>query len=196
MGVLISDLNGANSKTDFRSYLKERLRLFALNSSVKSTADSRIVNHITSFLAQNSDVVGAYQNLSDEPNLSGFYASTTQELAFPIVSSQEMRFLSVDRVGSTDWLVDSLGFRYPASGDVVDVESLSVILVPGLGFSSFGERLGRGKGFYDQYLGKFKGIKIGVCFDCQWSDDHLPSDVWDIKMNYIITESKCVEIKD
>ncbi len=194
--VLISDLNGANTKTDFRVYLKERLRLFVANSAGKSSAESRITNQLLPILSNVSGTVAVFSGLMDEPNLANLYSSLGVPLCFPDISGQEMRFLSVPNYSQADWADSSLGFRYPASGALVSTSEIHAVLVPGLGFSAFGERLGRGKGFYDQYLSNFKGLKIGICFDCQWTDDHLPVDSWDIKMDIIITESKCVEVKD
>lgn len=193
---MISELSGAHSKADFRGYLKERLRLFVGTSGVKSTAEARIVSNVSSLLNKQTGLVAGYSSLLDEPNLSCFYSTTNQPLAFPRVGTSEMLFLSIDNYAQQKWDVSPLGFKYPSTGIAVSADQINVILVPGLGFSAFGERLGRGKGFYDQYLANFKGLKVGVCFDCQWTDGHLPFDDWDIKMNFIITESKCVEIKD
>ncbi len=193
---MISDLNGANTKTDFRTYLKERLRLFIANPVGKSSAEARITNQLLPILKNVNGTVAVFNGLSDEPDLANLYSSLGVPLCFPDISGQELRFLVVPNYGQTDWVVSSLGFRYPALGALVLSNEIHAVLVPGLGFSAYGERLGRGKGFYDQYLSNFKGLKIGVCFDCQWTDDHLPVDSWDIKMDIIITESKCLEIKD
>lgn len=193
---MISDMNGANTKADFRSYLKERIRLFVDNASLKSAAESRILSSLTPFLSSKHSSIGAYSALSNEPNLSNLYSSGEHSWCFPKITSNAMSFLKIEDYNQLQWVADPLGFRYPASGADVGPQQLDVILVPGLGFSSYGERLGRGKGYYDQYLAKFKGLIIGVCFDCQWTEGHLPVDDWDIKMNYIITESKCVEVKD
>jgi 5-formyltetrahydrofolate cyclo-ligase len=69
-----------------------------------------------------------------------------------------------------------------------------MILVPGLGFSQNGERLGRGKGFYDRYLECFNGVKIGLCFECQMNLQ-VPVETHDQKMNFIITEKNIYRIR-
>ncbi len=194
---MISDMNGVNTKTEFRRNLKESLRVFTDNPSLKTDAESRLHSTLTPFLKSRSGLIGAFHPLKEEPNLSNLYVSSHHQWCFPKMTSvSDMSFVKIESFNRTVWTPDTLGFSYPASGEAVEVEKLDAVLIPGLGFSSHGERLGRGKGFYDKYLFNFKGLKIGVCFDCQWTEDHLPMDDWDIKMNYIITESKCVEIKD
>ena len=65
---------------------------------------------------------------------------------------------------------------------------LDVIFVPGLCFDKKGNRLGFGKGFYDQLLKLNPGsYKIGCCpKKCMLNE--VPVDSWDIKMDLVITE--------
>ena len=66
--------------------------------------------------------------------------------------------------------------------------TLDVIFVPGLCFDKKGNRLGFGKGFYDQFLKLSPAsYKIGCCpKKCLVSE--LPVDSWDIKMDMVVTE--------
>ena len=69
-----------------------------------------------------------------------------------------------------------------------------VILVPGLGFTSRGERLGRGKGYYDRYLKNFSGITIGVFFsESKCSDVFAESH--DMTLDFIVTDKEVLQIK-
>lgn len=63
----------------------------------------------------------------------------------------------------------------------VPFSKIDCILVPGLAFDRNHTRIGYGKGFYDQFLVKAKGIPtIGVGFKEQFYEDLLPKDPWDI----------------
>lgn len=64
-----------------------------------------------------------------------------------------------------------------------------VLLIPGLAFSKKGHRLGRGKGFYDRYLEKYDGIKVGICFSEQLKS-FVPYEEHDVMMDYVITDTK------
>ena len=68
-----------------------------------------------------------------------------------------------------------------------------VLIIPGLGFAQNGDRLGRGKGYFDRFLSNFKGVKIGVCFDEQVFEK-IPTDEHDVKLDYLITETNIFEI--
>lgn len=68
----------------------------------------------------------------------------------------------------------------------------NLMLIPILAFDSNKDRLGYGKGFYDQYLNKYmKNFKdiltVGVAFSFQ-KHHKLPTSKSDIKLNYILTE--------
>ncbi len=67
-------------------------------------------------------------------------------------------------------------------------------LVPGVGFSLEGKRLGRGKGFYDRFLENRKGIKIGLAWSGQLKEN-LPVESHDCHMDFIVTENFCWDVK-
>ena len=63
---------------------------------------------------------------------------------------------------------------------------IDVILVPGMAFDKKGNRLGRGKGYYDRFLQQhLQTSTIGVCFDFQLLDV-VPSEDFDKKVDCVI----------
>lgn len=70
-----------------------------------------------------------------------------------------------------------------------------VLLVPGLAFTHDCKRLGRGRGYFDRYLSKYKGLKIGVGFECQLFSE-ITQKEFDIKMNYLVTEKNIYKGKN
>lgn len=90
-------------------------------------------------------------------------------------------------------LSGQFGIREPATTCVaIPLEDLDVALVPGVAFDLSGHRLGRGKGFYDRLLENFPGKKIGIAFDGQVVDA-IPAEKNDVRMNFIITPTRCVK---
>ncbi len=77
----------------------------------------------------------------------------------------------------------------PAKTRKAEVSELDAIIVPGLAFDAAGNRLGRGRGFYDRFLGKVDRHvpKIAICFLFQRVDE-VPVGVHDVKIDKIVTD--------
>lgn len=79
----------------------------------------------------------------------------------------------------------------PVNGLPVPTEVIEVVFVPLLAFDVFGNRIGYGKGFYDQFLSECKPdtIKIGLSF---FEAEKEIEDVFesDVKLDYCVTPEK------
>ena len=73
----------------------------------------------------------------------------------------------------------------------VNVESLDLIMVPGVGFDRRGARTGHGKGYYDKLLqhARRNTPLIALAFECQIFDE-IPVADHDIFMDKVITEEQ------
>lgn len=71
----------------------------------------------------------------------------------------------------------------------VNVESLDLIMVPGVAFDRRGARMGHGKGYYDKLLQHARNNTplIALAFECQLFDE-IPVADHDIFMDKLITE--------
>jgi 5-formyltetrahydrofolate cyclo-ligase len=78
-------------------------------------------------------------------------------------------------------------------GRHVTPEQLDIVIVPGLAFDTSGNRLGRGKGYYDRFLSPLpaKVILIGLAFECQIVKQ-VPVDYWDCPVSMIVTEKRII----
>ena len=77
-------------------------------------------------------------------------------------------------------LLEPVGKPYDA------LDSIELIIVPGMSFDSKGHRLGRGRGYYDRFLAQVpQAYKIGVCFDFQHVEQ-VPVDDNDQVMDEVI----------
>ncbi|HTV39073.1 MAG TPA: 5-formyltetrahydrofolate cyclo-ligase [Candidatus Sulfotelmatobacter sp.] len=90
-------------------------------------------------------------------------------------------------------LSGKFGIREPAETCVaIPPNDLDLVLVPGVAFGLDGHRLGRGKGYYDRLLQNFTGTKLGIAFDEQVVDA-VPSEQNDVRMDAILTPTRCVK---
>jgi len=106
------------------------------------------------------------------------------------VPSQDPRFFAVL---SEDWQNNLLTFPDKSLGvcsdTLLDIKSVedALLLVPGLAFTTQGDRLGRGSGFYDRVLSLVsqKVKTAGVCRECQIVKE-LPTQAHDKKVSELI----------
>jgi 5-formyltetrahydrofolate cyclo-ligase len=69
---------------------------------------------------------------------------------------------------------------------------VDLVIVPGIAFDLAGNRLGRGKGYYDRFFSELEIPKWGVAFDFQLLPI-IPVSENDIKMDKVFTASKLIE---
>jgi hypothetical protein len=89
----------------------------------------------------------------------------------------EQDYLGVDKIYydpeiqslQTSMTTSNAGVREPVSGQPMPVNLIDLVIVPGLGFTTDGHRIGRGMGFYDRFLAQpeFVGLSCGYGFEEQ-----------------------------
>jgi 5-formyltetrahydrofolate cyclo-ligase len=78
----------------------------------------------------------------------------------------------------------------PAAAPEVAPGDVGCVVVPGVGFSEDGHRLGRGGGHYDATLEAFAGAaRVGVAFDAQVVPV-VPREPHDAALDALVTESR------
>lgn len=94
----------------------------------------------------------------------------------------------------SDVVAGKFSIREPVSTcEEIALDKFDAVLVPGLAFDLNGDRLGRGRGFYDRILSKASGVKCGVAYDFQLMEK-LPVEPHDAKVNFIVTPNRCAKI--
>ncbi len=72
-------------------------------------------------------------------------------------------------------------------------KKIDCVLVPTVGVSKLGVRLGYGHGYYDRFLSSTDAVKISLTYSKQIVKS-IPSDSYDIKINWIVTENENIKI--
>lgn len=89
----------------------------------------------------------------------------------------------------TDVRPGEFGILEPVGSQFIHASEVDVFLVPGVAFDKEGNRVGRGKGYYDKLLAKAPGYTIGLAYNVQIVS-RLVSEEYDIPMNTVITEKE------
>ena len=74
---------------------------------------------------------------------------------------------------------------------------LDLLIVPGLGFDSKGNRLGQGKGYYDRFIARMtvnctQLSLVAVALDAQFVDVDIPVEVYDKQMDMVVFPSRII----
>lgn len=130
-------------------------------------------------------IVMLYSSLPDEVNTQDFLSKWRNEkrIILPTVVGDDI--IPVELSGDTSFAVGDFNILEPQNEPYNG--SYDLIVVPGVAFDRNGNRIGRGKGYYDRFLCKHLDVKrIGICFDFQLVDK-VPTEENDIKMDEIIS---------
>lgn len=168
-------------KSVVRNDILQKLR--ALDFVEKQKQSSRIQDNLKKVLSAEDGIWGAYNHLSDEPQIQWDEVSAQIEWAFPKMQKEELGFQHSAQV----FAKSEFGFMEPSDGKAVSLEKIKGFVIPAVAYDKNGYRLGRGKGHYDRALQGYAGMKIGVCFNVSFCEE-LPREEHDIQCDLVVTE--------
>ena len=136
-------------------------------------------------------IVGSYYPVNFEADTSQVMKMFKQKgykLSLPVISSKyDMNFYTWNL--NDPLYVNKYGIPEPKSKIKVIP---SILLIPMVAYDKRLNRLGYGGGYYDRFLKKYEKkniLKIGLAITCQ-EVKKLPTNNFDKKMDYILTEKK------
>ena len=128
-----------------------------------------------------------YNSLPDE--LSTFHLlgkyNKDKQLFLPRVNGDVLEILPYDSAGIS---AGAFGIGEPVGDELVDPSSIDLVIVPAVAYDRHGNRVGRGKGYYDRLLSRMQAVTIGICYDCQLVDS-IDTQPHDLPVNIVVTPS-------
>lgn len=140
-------------------------------------------------LFQAAHIVLLYNSLPDEVNTHSFISRwyKRKTILLPAVTGpaeMELRaFTGEDGMRRGAFNIDE-----PQGRRFENLAAIDIAVIPGVAFDAHGNRLGRGKGYYDRMLAKLKACgvpTIGVCFDFQ-KLPAVPAEEHDIAVDEVL----------
>ncbi|MDJ0746851.1 MAG: 5-formyltetrahydrofolate cyclo-ligase [Xenococcaceae cyanobacterium MO_167.B27] len=176
------------TKSELRQRILAQRKAISLQQWQKK--NQQICDRISGFpLFQEADTVLAYFSFRQEPDISHLF-TTDKKWGFPACVETTLVWHFWQH--GEPLQLGKYGIKQPlADAPLVPSKAIDLILVPTVACDCLGYRLGYGGGYYDRLLSSAQWQNIptlGIVFDFACVPQ-LPTEPWDIKLNYICTES-------
>jgi len=199
-------MSEGNNKSAIRRQLRETLAAMSdADRHAKSIAACALIASTPEFAS--ASTIMLYLSTTQEVDTAPLALRAWQSgktVVVPKVSWDQKRMLPVE-ISSlhADLTTSGLGVREPVGGKPVPNNLIDLVVVPGLGFTANGYRIGRGMGFYDRFLAQtdFMGVSCGLAFEQQVVET-IPVLDHDMPLSMLVTDrgirrfaTNCIEQK-
>ena len=177
--------------------MKEQKKLLRkeIREEKKRHSPDELMAHFSALLKQiekhprfiASHTVLMYHSLGDEVQTHAFVEKwyKVKKVLLPVVQGD---ILVLRHYTGKDCLaIGAFGIEEPTGESFTDYEEIELGIIPGMSFDRQGNRLGRGKGYYDKLLPLLHSYNIGICYQFQ-AREEIPSEPFDHPMDEVWTE--------
>lgn len=174
-----------------KQVLRKHIKLLtgALSTETRQTLSQRVLEKLeTHPKFQAAQTVMLFYSLPDEVGTHEFVArwAAKKRILLPAVKGEDIEVRRL--MPSAPITPGAFGIGEPESTAFAELQEIELVVVPGVAFDSHGNRLGRGRGYYDRFLSQEKlksAWKIGICFPHQLVES-VPTAPGDIAMHEVL----------
>ncbi len=141
-----------------------------------------------------ADIIMAYvatKSEIDPINIVEHARLNGKRVCFPVVSGDTM--LPAEPLVGGTWKRGAFGVLEPDldNSRLVNAAEIECVIVPGVVFDEYCNRIGQGKGYYDRFLAGTQAYRIGLAYECQIVEG---IEAWphDIKMHAVATDARLI----
>ena len=179
-----------------RAFLEKRNALAPIDILEKSNA---VINRLLSLKEfKEARKILTYISFGSEVNTHGLIRLLfgKKEVFVPVVEREKREIYISELKDWKELSSGAYGILEPRKDCIRkrDIKEVEIVLVPGIAFDEEGYRIGYGGGYYDKFLKKTNGKKIGIAYDFQILK-RLPHEDHDVKMDRIITEKRVLSFR-
>lgn len=185
-------------KRSLRKELKARIK--CMSDDIKKEESLSITKKLLNLqLYERSSRISVYLSMPSEVNTTEILHSIFRDgkrCYIPLYTKDDMKMVHLKDMSDYNSLpLTSWNIKQPHENEnretAIDSGGLDVVILPGLGFTKDGLRIGRGKGYYDNYLMKHlekigkKPFTVGLAFSTQICDE-IPCSSSDVKLDMVL----------
>lgn len=162
--------------------------------ALSQLVSARVLSHP---YLQQPRLIASYLSCSGELDtitLNEQLQNKQHQLCLPVISPTERGIMDFHRYHSLAELRPNkfnIPEPLPSKESLVRPHELELVVVPLVGFTGKGARLGMGGGYYDRILKQISPncLKLGLAYDFQRNDE-IESKDWDVPLDEIITPTQ------
>jgi len=183
-----------NAKRKTRERLLSALRELT-GKEIIAKSNKIFYNLITLDIFKNSKKIHCYVSHGWEAKTHELIREIIKQKGFAVIPFIENDRMQQSKITSFENLVPGkFGIPEPAEKIPVPIDQTDLAVIPGVAFDEKGNRIGRGKGYYDKFLKEFAGKKLALAYDFQIAKS-IENEKHDVKMDYIITEERIIKCR-
>lgn len=193
----MDEMNTVSATADVKRQLRKEVlkRRDSLKEAERKMAAiklaDRIIGHQWFYRSDRLLIFASYGSEIDTSEIISEALRTGKRVYLPKVEGEEMQFYKID---SPEELEEGYrGIPEPAGSSeqyryCEEEADRTLMIMPGVAFDPYRNRIGYGKGFYDRFLADKEALKIrtiAVGFQCQMVEE-IPQDLNDIRPYQVI----------
>lgn len=177
-------------KSELRKIVRTAKKAVLLDEKIaRSRGIMDQVEQLPEFI--DASTVLLYWSMNDEVHTHDFVSRWYREktILLPCVDGNDLRLRQYTGPECMQSGPD-FGIDEPTGEEFTQLDTIDMIVVPGVAFDRSNNRMGRGRGFYDRMLKSTpNAYKVGVAFNFQIFDN-IPVEAFDVPMDTVITEQQ------
>ena len=179
-------------KSALRKHLLEKRD--ATSAELRDISSERIHQNLKKISSYtNSQNIAGYFPIGSEINTHDIMLNVLEQgknLLLPRIVNNNIQFHIVSNLEK----LERGSFEIMEPKDSCEkAKKIDCVLIPTVGVSKLGVRLGYGYGYYDRFLSSTDAVKISLTYSKQIVKS-IPSDSYDIKIDWIVTEDENIKI--
>jgi 5-formyltetrahydrofolate cyclo-ligase len=137
---------------------------------------------------QQAKTILTFWSLPDEIDTHEFVIkwAAFKRMVLPVVVGDELELRLFNGVENMQQC-NSFGIMEPQTGQLIKPEEIDFAIIPGVAFDPKGNRLGRGKGYYDRTIPLLRNaVKVGIAYEFQLIGS-VPVSEHDVPVDLVIS---------
>lgn len=142
-------------------------------------------------VAQNIAVYFSIKNEVSTTQIIKESINRNKNCFLPVVKGDKLDFAQINN--PDELTLNKYGIPEPKHDNTIDISQLDIIVLPLVGYTRKGQRIGMGGGYYDKTLGALDKLPPLIALAYSFQEVECNAfDSWDINLNIVVNEREII----